>query len=107
MCDAARVAAAAAAWRGEGGGRGAVCYDCVLCVTEKRWSSLKELSDSCGRSLTEMVDDLRGFDTANAQIAAWLVQKEKMIAFLGPLAAEPVMVRNQIQQLEVTAMLCS
>jgi len=54
-----------------------------------------------------MVDDLRGFDTANAQIAAWLVQKEKMIAFLGPLAAEPVMVRNQIQQLEVTAMLCS
>ena len=71
-------------------------------MTEKRWSSLKELSDTCGRSLCEMVDDLKGFDVANAQITAWLGQKEKMISFLGPLAAEPVMVRNQIQQLEVT-----
>jgi len=74
----------------------------LLMLTEKRWSSLKELSDSCGRSLAEMVDDLKGFDAANAQITAWLGQKEKMISFLGPLAAEPVMIRNQIQQLEVS-----
>jgi len=73
----------------------------LMSLTEKRWSSLKELSDSCGRSLAEMVDDLKGFDAANAQITAWLGQKEKMISFLGPLAAEPVMIRNQIQQLEV------
>jgi len=73
----------------------------ILLLTETRWSSLKELSTSCGRSLAEMVDDLKGFDVANAKITAWLGQKEKMISFLGPLAAEPVMVRNQIQQLEV------
>jgi len=74
----------------------------LMSLTEKRWSSLKELSDTCGRSLAEMVDDLKGFDAANAQITAWLGQKEKMISFLGPLAAEPVMIRNQIQQLEVS-----
>jgi len=73
-----------------------------LRLTEKRWASLKELSNTCGRSLTEMVDDLKGFDVANAQITAWLGQKEKMISFLGPVAAEPAMVRNQIQQLEVS-----
>jgi len=73
----------------------------VLLTTEKRWASLKELSDSCGRSLSDMVDDLKGFDVANAQITAWLGQKEKMVSFLGPLAAEPVMIRNQIQQLDV------
>jgi len=71
-------------------------------VAEKRWTSLKELSGNSGRSLSVMVDDLKGFDIADAQITAWLGQKEKMISFLGPLAAEPVMVRNQIQQLEVT-----
>jgi len=48
-----------------------------------------------------MVDDLKSFDVANAQMTAWLGQKEKMISFLGPVAAEPVMVQNQIQQLEV------
>jgi len=78
----------------------------LLLLTEKRWASLKELSDTCGRSLAEMVDDLKGFDVANAQITAWLGQKEKMISFLGPLAAEPVMVRNQIQQLEVDEEYC-
>jgi len=70
-------------------------------LTEKRWASLKELSDTCGRSLAEMVGDLKGFNIADVQITAWLGQKEKMISFLGPLAAEPVMVRNQLQQLEV------
>lgn len=75
-------------------------------LIEKRWSSLKELSDSCGQSLAEMVNDLKGFDVANAQITSWLGQKEKMIEFLGPIAAEPVMIRNQIQQLEVILMCC-
>ena len=75
----------------------------MLLLTEKRWSSLKELSDNCGRSLTEMVDDLKGFDAANAQITSWLGQKQKMISVLGPLATEPVMIQNQIQQLEVNA----
>ena len=70
-------------------------------MTEKRWSSLKELADSCGNSLGEMVDDLKGFNIAAVQLTAWLGQKEKMMSFLGPLAAEPVMIRNQIQQLEV------
>ena len=74
-------------------------------LTEKRWSSLKELSSSCGRSLGEMVGDLKSFDVANAQMMAWLGQKEKMISFLGPVAAEPVMVQNQIQQLEVIHLL--
>ena len=70
-------------------------------MTEKRWSSLKELAGSHGHSLGEMVNDLKGFNIAATQITAWLTQKEKMMSFLGPLAAEPVMIRNQIQQLEV------
>jgi len=35
------------------------------------------------------------------ELTAWLGQKEKMISFLGPLTAEPVMVEKQIQQLQV------
>ena len=42
------------------------------------------------------------------ELTAWLGQKEKMISFLGPLTAEPVMVEKQIQHLQVqlTALLC-
>jgi len=35
------------------------------------------------------------------ELTAWLGQKEKMIVFLGPLTAEPVMVEKQIQLLKV------
>jgi len=82
-----------------------VCVCVFVMVTEKRWASFKELSNNCGRSLADMVDDLKGFGVAHAQISVWLTQKEKMISFLGPLATEPAMIRNQIQQLEV--FLCS
>ena len=71
---------------------------------ESRWASLKELSESCGRSLVEMVDDLKAFEMSHNQITSWLAQKEKMLSFLGPMATDPVLIRSQIQQLEVSTL---
>lgn len=68
---------------------------------ESRWSGLKELSESCGRSLNEMVDDLKEFDNQHGQMTGWLGQKNKMLSLLGPVATDPVMIQNQLQQLEV------
>ena len=69
--------------------------------TEKRWGSLKEISEERGRSLEEMVDDLRGFRDSYGQLSSWLAGKERMVSVLGPLATEPSMLSNQQQQVQV------
>lgn len=49
-----------------------------------------------------MVDDLRDFRECNEQLVGWLAQKEKMVTVLGPMATEPAMVNNQLQQVQVS-----
>ena len=57
----------------------------------------------CGRSLKETVDDLKTFKASHGQLMSWLAQKEKMAAAcLGSIAAEPGIVKNQMQQVEVS-----
>ncbi len=72
-----------------------------LRTLEKRWTSLKEISDDRRRSLDNLVDDLKDFREGHDNLAAWLAQKEKMMTVLGPVATEPSMVNNQLQQVKV------
>ena len=74
----------------------------VFLFTEDRWASLKEISEERGRSLDEMVSDLKGFSDSHDRLAEWLTQKEKMVSFLGPIAIEPIMLENQVKQVEVS-----
>ncbi len=73
-----------------------------LRTLEKRWTSLKEISDDRRRSLENLVDDLKDFREGHDNLAAWLAQKEKMMTVLGPVATEPSMVNNQLQQVKVS-----
>ena len=68
---------------------------------EKRWTSLKEISDDRRKSLETLVDDLKDFRETHDSLASWLAQKEKMVTVLGPVATEPAMVNNQLQQVKV------
>ena len=69
---------------------------------EKRWTSLKEISDDRRKSLETLVDDLKDFRETNDSLSSWLAQKEKMVTVLGPVATEPAMVNNQLQQVKVS-----
>ena len=73
----------------------------VYIVTEKRWSGLKEMSDERRRSLESLVEDLKEFRETHDQLENWLAQKEKMVSLLGPVAMEPAMVNNQLQQVQL------
>ena len=68
---------------------------------EKRWRSLKHVSEDRRKSLEDLVEDLRDSREAHEHLSAWLAQKEKMVSILGPTAAEPAMVNNQLQQVQV------
>ena len=54
-----------------------------------------------GKSLETLVDDLKDFRETHNSLASWLAQKEKMVTVLGPVATEPAMVNNQLQQVKV------
>ena len=69
---------------------------------EKRWTSLKEISDDRRKSLETLVDDLKDFRETHDSLSSWLAQKEKMVTVLGPVATEPAMVNNQLQQVKVS-----
>ena len=77
-------------------------YPLILVLfAEQRWSGLKNTSDERRQSLEGVVSDLQDFKDSYAQIQGWLAQKEKMVVVLGPLATEPAMVNNQLQQVQV------
>ncbi len=69
-------------------------------VTPPRVS--QEISEDRRRSLEALVEDLREFGEGHDALSGWLAQKEKMVTVLGPVAAEPAMVNNQLQQVKVS-----
>ena len=48
------------------------------------------------------MEDLKDVRETHDQLKAWLGQKEKMVTILGPVAMEPAMVNNQLQQVQVS-----
>jgi len=68
-------------------------HDVDLSETERHLLDVNNRYEMLGQKLSDRHSEL--------ELTAWLGQKEKMISFLGPLTAEPVMVEKQIQQLQV------
>ena len=61
----------------------------------------QEISEDRRKSLEALVEDLKEFRDSHDSLAAWLAQKDKMVTVLGPVATEPAMVNNQLQQVKV------
>ena len=68
---------------------------------DRRWTSLKEISEERRKSLGQLVDDLKAFRESTDRLTGWLEQKEKMMQVLGPMATEPAMVNTQLQQVKL------
>ena len=78
-----------------------IFHEHFIYFVEKRWRGLMDMSDARRKSLENMIEDLKHFDDGQKQLSSWLTQKDKMANLLGPLASEPAMVDNQLQQVQL------
>lgn len=76
-------------------------YEFCFSLQETKWSTLKTKSENEQKLLEDIIADLREFRESGHQLDTWLAQKEKMVAVLGPLAIDPVVIQNQIGQVKV------
>uniref|UniRef100_T1IVF3 Dystonin n=1 Tax=Strigamia maritima TaxID=126957 RepID=T1IVF3_STRMM len=60
----------------------------------------EEVQNAC-KSRCDFMDDMKNFFDSAGNLQNWLEQKDKMMAVLGPVASEPRLVMNQMQQVEV------
>lgn len=54
------------------------------------------------QKLEESSNTLTQFQTVEAQLKQWLVEKELMVSVLGPLSVDPNMLNTQRQQVQVS-----
>lgn len=54
------------------------------------------------QKLEESSNNLMQFQTVEAQLKQWLVEKELMVSVLGPLSIDPNMLNTQRQQVQVS-----
>lgn len=54
------------------------------------------------QKLEESSNNLTRFQTVEAQLKQWLVEKELMVSVLGPLSIDPNMLNTQKQQVQVS-----
>ena len=69
--------------------------------TDDKWQGVKAASNEQRKLLEDIVTDLRTYKDAGVHLQKWIAQKEKMVAVLGPVATEPSMIKNQLEQVKV------
>lgn len=62
-----------------------------------RW---KDLQDRC-KARSKFLEDVKDFHDTHDQLSAWLTAKDRMMSVLGPIASDPRLVHNQLQQVQV------
>lgn len=62
-----------------------------------RW---KDLQERC-KARCKFLEDGKDFHDTHDQLAAWLIAKDRMMSVLGPIASDPRLVHNQLQQVQV------
>lgn len=72
-----------------------------LFVVDDKWLGVKVASEQQRKLLEDIVADLRTYKDAGVHLQKWIAQKEKMVAVLGPVATEPSMIKNQLEQVKV------
>lgn len=68
-----------------------------LAVVSNRW---KDLQDRC-KARSKFVEDVKDFHDTHDQLSTWLTAKDRMMSVLGPIASDPRLVHNQLQQVQV------
>ena len=66
------------------------------------WQELNQLTVDRQQKLEESSNTLTQFQTVEAQLKQWLVEKELMVSVLGPLSVDPNMLNTQRQQVQVS-----
>lgn len=71
-------------------------------LLEHKWQELNQLTVDRQQKLEESSNNLTQFQTIEAQLKQWLVEKELMVNVLGPLSIDPNMLNTQKQQVQVS-----
>ncbi|KAM9316059.1 dystonin [Gastrophryne carolinensis] len=73
----------------------------ILNKIESSWKDITQMTAERQQTLEESSNDLTQFQTAEAQLKQWLVEKELMASVLGPLSIDPNMLKTQKQQVQI------
>ncbi|XP_038626613.1 dystonin isoform X5 [Tachyglossus aculeatus] len=68
---------------------------------DSKWKELNHLTADRQQKLEESSNNLNQFQTVEAQLKQWLVEKELMASVLGPLSIDPNMLNTQKQQVQI------
>ncbi|XP_062428885.1 dystonin isoform X16 [Rhea pennata] len=68
---------------------------------DSKWKELNQVASERQQKLEESSNYLIQFQTAEAQLKHWLVEKELMVSVLGPLSIDPNMLNTQKQQVQI------
>uniref|UniRef100_A0A2K5CPS0 Dystonin n=1 Tax=Aotus nancymaae TaxID=37293 RepID=A0A2K5CPS0_AOTNA len=70
-------------------------------IVYSKWQELNQLTIDRQQKLEESSNNLTQFQTVEAQLKQWLVEKELMVSVLGPLSIDPNMLNTQRQQVQI------
>uniref|UniRef100_A0A8C3PRI2 Dystonin n=1 Tax=Calidris pygmaea TaxID=425635 RepID=A0A8C3PRI2_9CHAR len=73
----------------------------VLDKIDSKWQYLSQVTSERQQKLEESSNYLTQFNTTEAQLKHWLVEKELMVSVLGPLSIDPNMLKTQKQQVQI------
>ncbi|XP_055262651.1 dystonin isoform X13 [Moschus berezovskii] len=73
----------------------------TLTDIDSKWKELNQLTVDRQQKLEESSNNLTQFQTVEAQLKQWLVEKELMVSVLGPLSIDPNMLNTQRQQVQI------
>ncbi|XP_036174385.1 dystonin isoform X15 [Myotis myotis] len=73
----------------------------MLTEIDSKWQELNQLTVDRQQKLEESSNNLTQFQTGEAQLKQWLVEKELMVSVLGPLSIDPNMLNTQRQQVQI------
>ncbi|XP_012576235.1 PREDICTED: dystonin isoform X5 [Condylura cristata] len=73
----------------------------MLSEIDSKWQELNQLTVDRQQKLEESSNNLTQFQTVEAQLRQWLVEKELMVSVLGPLSIDPNMLNTQRQQVQI------
>nr|XP_060608762.1 dystonin isoform X21 [Anolis sagrei ordinatus] len=68
---------------------------------DSKWKELSQVTADRQKKLEESSNYLTQFQTTEAQLKQWLVEKELMVSVLGPLSIDPNMLNTQKQQVQI------
>ncbi|XP_051060317.1 dystonin isoform X3 [Phodopus roborovskii] len=73
----------------------------MLTEMDTKWQELNQLTADRQQKLEESSSNLTQFQTTEAQLKQWLLEKELMVSVLGPLSIDPNMLSTQRQQVQI------